>query len=248
MSNQFEKQNTSFKTHDGREAKLKISDEKKINHGAWGNIYDCTAEVDGYKQRFIIKRYEPNIENFRIRTPEEAAKHALENYALATKAGLKVFTTFRIGEDGKSILMTSGFSDNQICIGSNDDRIKVIKLGQPRIEKIENENLDKFLENIFAEGLKAAEAGIGLDADIFFFIISKDKPKKIDFVVGDLDNMEEVETSKSVGFANMGFIADTLEEFCENNINYHFKEYFLSRVEHYYKQSIDSVYNSEKLN
>src|SRR6185436_979019 len=93
-------------------------------------------------------------------------------------------------EDKKSILMTTGFSDDQICVGSSN-YLTVTEFGRPLIQEIQDVN--KFLSDFFNEHLKAAKHGIRLWLDVFFFIISKDEPTKVDFVIGDLDNSERVE-------------------------------------------------------
>ena len=172
------------------------------------------------------------------------ADKAFKNYSLAKKAGLKIFPTFRVSENKKNILMTTGFSNGQICVGSNND-ITVTELGRPLICEIQN--VDKFLSDFFNEHLKAAKHGIRFWIDVFFFILSRNEPTKIDFVVGDLDNSAEMEPSKSIGLRNMEYARTTLIAFCEKNINTNFAYKFREKVEAYYEQGVNAV-NASELN
>ncbi len=145
---------------------------------------------------------------------------------------MKVFPTYRISDDGKSILMTSGFLNDQICLGDNS-------LESPIIEEIED--VDKFILSFFREALKAAQEGIPLGSDVPFIIVSKDKPTKVDFVLGDLDSLRAAEDLYDVWSYNIGNVKNELEGFCRNNINPNFRKKFLEKVEYYYKQTIKSI-------
>ena len=245
----LENPNISFRKNTRKETGVRVVSETPITKGSFGKIFDTVIEKGGHKRRFIVKKYynyTPDLPEYNS-TIKENAERALHNYTLAKNAGLKVFPTFRISEDGESILMTTGFSDNQICVGSNGG-LNIDKLKQPLIEEIVN--LDKFLVNFFIEGLKAAKNGISLHSDSFFFIFNKSKPIKIDFILGDLDSLYKDKPTKDVGEMNMREIKDTLIEFCEHNIAHiapNFAEIFLKKVKHYYKQSIGNV-NSSGLN
>jgi len=75
--------------------------------------------------------------------------------------------------------------------------------GGERIKKFSDFNI--FLEGVFNEGIKAAQAGIEFSSpDFLFFFISKSKnegmPIKIDFVIGDFDNLEKVSKEKNTKF------------------------------------------------
>jgi len=232
MENSFEKQNISFKKHTGIETKVNIISETPINRGSFGEIFDTVVEVGGHRKRFIIKKYRTQIFE---KIAEKDTKHAFKNYSLAKEAGLKVFPTFRISEDQKSILMTTGFSDNQICVSTNN-KINVVELGRPLIEEFED--LDKFISTIFAEGLKAMKKGISLHQDMFFFLLSKNEPTKVDFILGDLDNLKQAESIKVTGWQNMINIRKVLIFFCDKNIDPSFHEIFLDKVEYYYNQAV----------
>lgn len=240
MDNQFEK-SISFKKHTGKETGVKIISETSINKGEFGEIFDTVIEIGGKRKRFIVKKYfdveisevDPSSDR---PYAEKNAQLAFRNYSLAKEAGLKVFPTFRTGGDKKSILMTTGFTNNEICLGSNN-ALSVIDFKQPFIKEIED--IDKFLSTFFDEGLKAAKKGIILSQDCFFFILNKTEPVKIDFIIGDLDNLIGTKSGKNIELNNIKDIETTLIEFCEKNISPILARKFLDKVRYYYKQAFD---------
>ena len=231
-----------FQKHTGKEVSTHVISENLITRGAFGRVFDTVIEIGGHRKRFIIKKYSFSGDPVSLDIAEKDAKRAFENYSLAKKAGLRVFPTFRISKDKKKILMTTGFLNDQICIGSNSE-LSIVDFKQPLIEEIEN--LDEFLASFFAEGLKAAQKGIKFYNDAPFFIISKSQPTKIDFVLGDFDNFRENKPSKSIGLHNVQNIRTALVGFWRDNISPDFKKLFLDRVEYYYKQAINNVNNSD---
>jgi len=138
--------------------------------------------------------------------------------------------------------MTTGFSKDQVCVGSNNPMINVTSFEQPLIEEIAN--LDGFVGDFFNEGLKATEQGVFFHSDSFFFFISKSKPTKIDFILGDLDNLTKVK-SRKVGLKNLYNVKEMLLEFCDKNVAPDFRENFLNTVERYYKQATNDLEKME---
>ncbi len=228
---------TSFEKHTGKKAELKILEEARINSGGYGIVFDALVEIGGHKKRFIIKKYYEN----KYEPAKESASKAFENYTLAKKAGLKVFPTFRIGEDGKSILMTSGFTENQICIGSNSDGTNVKSFEEPLIKNIDN--LDEFLRDYYTEGIKVIESNFSLAEDVPFFIVSKNKPTKLDFVWGDLDNLAKptIKLNKNHAHTMLSIMKNTLEKFMDNNISEDEREKFLERSDYYFNLAQEDV-------
>ena len=233
MKSRFEKPNTFFRKHTGQEIEVDIVNQELLTAGRFfADVSESNVEIGGRKRKFIIKRYhQPGM-----------AQAAFEKYSIAKKAGLKVFPTFRIGEDGRSILMTTGFLNDQICIDSNS-RISLKDLGYPLIEDIGN--LQQFLLNFFDEGLKAGKQGVLTLFDIFFFILNKENPPKADFVIGDLDNLAQMKISKNLILANIESIREVLFRFCERNIHPKFKKRFLGMVDSYYQQALKKASTNE---
>lgn len=252
MDNQFEK-SISFKKHTGKETVVRVVSETLINKGNYGKIFDTVIEIGGKRKRFIVKKYfDP--ETSEIDPPSDNldgsinAQSALKKYSFAKKAGLKVFPTFRIGEDKKSILMTTELSEDQICVSSNNKRNQQDQDKENQdeekkfmIDRIEDEDLNKFLENIFAEGLKAGEKGLQIYRDLPFFIVSKSNPTKIDFILGDFDMLRRFEHPFFTGIFNINEIEMSLKRFSQKNIAISFEKIFLQKVEFYHKQAFDTA-------
>lgn len=226
----FENQNIPFRKHTGKETTVHIVSETLINNGSFGKIFDTVVEVGGHKKRLIIKKYNDASEKY----AKENAEHAFKNYSLAKEAGLKVFPTFRIGENGKSILMNTGFSNEQICIGVNNFK-NVENLGRPFISEIIN--IDEFLLNLFTESQKATAKGLKLHSDVFFFIISRKEPAEMDFILGDLDNLNKINPEdykeRELIQHNMKCVETAFRYFLEKNVYRNEREKFLEKLTNY---------------
>lgn len=244
----FENKDVSFKKHTGKEKAYKVVEEVLFADGAFGKVFYTLVDTGQHKisgdrilKRFIVKKYSHSHsdaisdEDYEDRIKEDT-KHAFQNYTFAKKAGLKVFPTFRMGEDEKSILMTTGFSDDKICVGTNS-LLKTEDFEKPLIKNIAN--VDNFLDSFFKEGSKAAQRGIGFYFDNFFFMLSKEEPTKIDFVLGDFDNLQKWKgrDENKISEENMENIKHALEDFCQRNIDSSFREEFLSKVEFYFNKA-----------
>ena len=238
MDNKFEK---SFKKNTGKETKVQVISEIRIAGGTFGEIFDTVVEIGGHRKRFIVKKYREN--NLPVGKPiaTKNAHSAFENYSLAKEAGLKVFPTFRISEDEKDILMTTGFLKDQICIGSNNAK-DVTKFDKPLIREISN--TDEFLSNIFAEYIKAAKNNIYLPSDILFFVLNRDEPTNLDFVLGDLDNLRK-ESRSIAGIASLNIrnLRSSLYYFSNENIDPEKRQKFNNKIEYYSNQAVDIIYD-----
>jgi hypothetical protein len=203
-----------FRNHDGRESRIKITDEKPIGAGALGEVASVDAEVAGKEGRFVIKRYQS------VLGKERAAK-AFENYRMAKEAGLRVFPTFRLGEDGTSILMTTAHTEEWICVSSNsEDTSDVEQYGVEKLKTIPR--IDAYMREIFDESLKAAEKGIWIDQDAFFFLVKR-SGEAVDFVIGDFDLMRKKEIDSedarnNVFAENLYSAKKALQSFFETNV------------------------------
>jgi hypothetical protein len=170
-----------FRSLKGKERAVKISkDSKPIQGGSYGDIFNAETKFHGERGEHIIKEYV---------VPSQAVK-SLENYARARKAGLKVFDVYKLERNGKTILMSDGRAKNKICIGSNS-RLTLEGLGYPKIKEIKN--FKEFLKSYFSQAIRAAEKGISVHLDVPFFILDKPNLDSLDFVLGDLDNLERSE-------------------------------------------------------
>jgi hypothetical protein len=201
MENQFLKFNKIIKNNplEIKSSDVQVISEKEISGGDFGNIFLVKVKIgnSNKENEMILKKFKTatiskTIEEkttTRIDTAEDRATRAFEHYNLAKKAGLKVFSTYRINEDKKSILMTNGDIGNWVCIGQNERSPSLASKGLEKINKIEN--YKELTENVYAQAIKATENNLYLHSDCFMFLIKKNNPQFIDFVIGDLDNLVE---------------------------------------------------------
>jgi len=146
--------------------------------GVYGMIHHVDTIVLGRPRRFVLKRF--------IGTQDKAranAERAFDNYRRAKKAGLKVFPTYRLGEDRTSILMTDGNANSTISLSNNRS---LPELGLPPIR---DEALPPSLTDEIIEHAKlAAGHKILIPSDAYFFLYHQGT-QKTDFVLGDLDKL-----------------------------------------------------------
>ncbi len=172
-----------------RGADVHILQKDNIGQGSYGTVYEVEAEVGGKKRTMALKDYTEGMAPVYTMSDQmfkEQAQRALARYGLAKKAGLKVFSTYRLEENGTRILMTNG-NDDTFCLASNSEtRFKELSIAH--IEKF-----DDLVASIFAQAVLAGEKGmIFTENDIFFFLISKTDTSKIDFVLQDFDTIDVV--------------------------------------------------------
>lgn len=177
--------NIKFQSARGRESTARILSEEQIGHGSFGNVYETVLDIGGHRKRMAIKRFHDEGVS---RDPEHEARIAMQNYETCKNAGLRVFPTCRLGRDERSILMTLGKADNLHVLGGDEKR---------SVGKINN--LSHFLDQLVANAHVAAEKGICLPFDAYFFVVKTidDKSSELDFVVGDFDGV-------STGYKNSG--------------------------------------------
>ena len=207
-----------FLKEDGAETKVKIVDEEMISRGLYGNIFDATVDVQGHKRKFVIKKYVNRHKGIRHSSaslePEECAKRAFENYNMLKREGMKVLNTFRIGEDGTSILMTPGISEEYDCASGNEY--------QEKYPINEIENFDEILETLFDAAILAAEKNIVFHHDAFFFTYKKQDTTTMDYFLGDLDNIKnqsgEEFKIKRLKYANICAVKIAIESFLSSTM------------------------------
>ena len=215
-----------FEKHTGKKAEVRILSETKVAEGSWGDIYEALVDIAGRERKFIIKKYGKKG------SATQLASQAFEKYKKGKEAGLRVFPTFRLSGDRKSILMTNGSLEDKICLGSNT-YVGMEKKGFPRIKKIDN--LDEFLDRLFDEVIKAGKVGCALYLDVPFFTVTKSEPIIVDFYLGDMDNFNfepilDAESVRSRTYIGVHGIQDALFEFCELNIDPEYSDTFLDKV------------------
>lgn len=195
-----------FNKFDGSSTQIQIVGEKYIGGGTFGKIYLADTLVARRPRRFVIKRYKGDT-----LAAERFAKKALTNYQRAKEAGLKVFPTYRMGEDGRSILMTDGHGDSTICLSNNRT---LPELGIPQIANAAIS--PSLIEGVIAQAKKASEKRILIPNDAYFFIYDR-SAQTTDFVIGDLDMLGKDLSSGHALWHNMRTAKNSLLSFVYSN-------------------------------
>jgi hypothetical protein len=135
---------------------------------------------------------------------------------LAKDMGLRVFSTCRISEDEKYILMTNGNKEGKYVVASNlHNNVTLENFGLSKLKLVHN--LDQLIESVFNEALKANEKNIDIGgSDSLFFQVSPEaKGNNVDFFLGDLDLLRQKTNFKKEDTAENMFAAkEALRLFC----------------------------------
>lgn len=208
-----------------------INENLQESSGAFGTVYAVDVRVSGSEENhpFVLKEFHGAGTD----VARKAARASLLSHRLAKQAGLKVWNTYRISEDGESILMSTGNVDDwQVMGGSN----RLTAEQQSELLKIED--LGKFLEGYYKEAQKAAEKHISISSDVPFFRV---RGNEINFVLGDLDQLTmSDEDEKKILKNNLQNMHSRLTVFLENNfgdIDYDSEEESAGEAERYVQES-----------
>ena len=167
---------------------LTITGKRRIGSGIFGTAFQTEVMVGCHARKLVIKRFKTIDRRGIVTTAKENAAKAMANYAAAKKAGLKVFPTYRLSEDGESIVMTNGNIGSTICI-SNEHSSHLPNIGEPKIQLRGDAACTSLIDSVFDQALLAANHDISIHSDAFFFLYDK-TTGGIDFVIGDLDNVD----------------------------------------------------------
>lgn len=159
---------------------VELTKKEELGKGAFGTASSVAIETGKHKFPFVLKEYNNEL----------SAKDELQKYIDAKEAGFKVFPTFRISEDGKKVIMTTGHTNEWVCIGSNNENVggSLESLGLSKIKSLDTEGFDSFLKNYFNQAVIAAQNKFSVAFDAPFFLTERNNKDnvKIDFVLGDL--------------------------------------------------------------
>jgi hypothetical protein len=219
------KKETFIHPNENRESEVILSKGRFLGRGGIGEVHEVLVDLNGKKFTMALKEFKnPEYKRYYDNNmnqgtdPEIAFKH----YQDAKKAGLKVFKTYRLSKDRKSILMTNGNDQKIICLGITDQDKKVwdeVFEGQERIKSIDN--LDEFLNNLYEEVVKATKKNFDLGFDSVFFLIDRKTKTHLDFVFGDMDGLEKKEKKISLynvlmdNYGIMGAVETFIEQYVE---------------------------------
>ncbi|EKD86898.1 MAG: hypothetical protein ACD_37C00108G0001, partial [uncultured bacterium] len=204
--------------HEGKmPRKVQIEEGDLLGYGYHGMVLGAEITVGKHKINLAIKKFRDTENEGLVLSSQQNAQNAMENYRAAKTAGLKVLPTYRLSEDGTSILMTNGNLGSRRCY-SYDDVLSVearAVLGRSLLDYSE------LIDGMFSQATLASGSNIALLRDAFFFIVDE-KSGDIDFVIGDLDrvatigegpNMKQIYESH-----NALTVKWALRNFLENNL------------------------------
>lgn len=207
-------------TADGKKpSTVQILGNKRIGVGDYGAVYEADVAIGNHIRKFAIKKFIPRLG---INREEEFAARSIANYQLAKNAGLKVFPTYRLGEDRKTILMTNGNSDLVICLGS-DKGSSLETRGMQRIPEDEtnSDNYRHLITGLFDQAIIATKHGLSLGhSDVFFYLVNI-HTSELDFVLGDFDmfNVSSNKRGDNLLDDNLAIVVKSLTEFTHNNFS-----------------------------
>lgn len=179
-------------------------------------MYEVEVMVGRKKRLFVVKRFDKNGEN-----AERYAREALANWKTAKEAGLKVFPTYRIGDDNRSVLMTEGGGgEKRMFIASNNSNLLEAHGASSLLAGITDAR--KLFLDLFMEAVKAAEHNIAVHNDAVFFLVPENEPcPRVDFILGDTDCLKKEINRKSRDRRRMDNLVafyGAIEFFIRNNI------------------------------
>lgn len=201
-----------------------VIEGKKLGSGNYGDVSEVEIEKGKHKIKLATKDYSKDLDNAEMR-----AERAYKNYLLVKSAGLKVFPTMRISEDKKKLLMT---------LGTNANNFIVSKGSEIKWEKIKKlDNLDSLITNLKDNIKKASLSDILLESDLYFLLINKSKPNKVDFVIGDYDLIRSIKDNKhryGIGYALSTNVKNTiinLRELISMYVEEKYKKEYIQKLE-----------------
>ncbi|PIR04200.1 MAG: hypothetical protein COV59_03385 [Candidatus Magasanikbacteria bacterium CG11_big_fil_rev_8_21_14_0_20_39_34] len=217
---------------DGQETKTRVYITHKTpiaggeneSRGAYGIVYSVDVQLEGSE-----KTYPFALKEFHDYKKDET-KNALENHRRAKHAGLKVWNTYRISEDGSSILMSTGDVKGWEILGQ-----KTILSKEKRETTLPFENFQNFLSEYYSQAQKAAEHNIAIAGDVPFLKI---REHELDFVLGDMDLLEPSSQTNQLTIQrqNVQNLHSTLVYFLEKNFGEQ-AQIYIDQSEQYISQT-----------
>lgn len=196
----------------GKETSLNAKIGRRLGYGSRGNVYEAEVsltedELREHVWKFALKKFKA-ADGL---SSEENAARAFKNYAYAKKAGLKVPMTYRLGEDKESVLMSLAGNPNTVFWSTDEWRFSLSPDKAERLEEIPN--LVELCDGLFWQAFRAAGRGLSLHMDMPFLLVDS-RTHRVDFVLGDLDNLVARQDSYSkVAAMNLREIVRCLHKF-----------------------------------
>jgi hypothetical protein len=226
---------TTFTAEGKKPSTVHVVDKKWIGQGSYGAVYQADVVIGSHARRFAIKQFQYRF-RLGIDMGAEFAARSMANYKTAKEAGLKVFPTYRLGQDKKSILMTNGNSGSTICIGS-DFQSSLVAREESRIAPgVRSKSFRNLIRGVLGQAQIATDHNISLGhSDVFFYFINQ-HTNELGFVLGDFDmlNPSPDENRRILLDENLAIAASSLSYFVDNN--FEFANSYLNSLDKIYEK------------
>ncbi|MFA5954352.1 MAG: hypothetical protein WC817_02335 [Patescibacteria group bacterium] len=214
-----------------RESEVDINEVRGLGSGTFGWVREAVVSKGNVKRTMALKHF------FKGR---EQAQSAFDNYKLAKKAGLKVFTTYRISKEGDAILMTNGNDKETVCLSLSPKEDRPKALDGESIEKIEN--FDELLQNLYQEAEKATKNGLYFNGDEIFFLVDKKTKTKVSFVLGDMDGISvDPMRFEGVPYDNIAEVGASVVVFLDKYMSPEVSEAYAQKVREFFSHKKQSA-------
>lgn len=199
---------------------LDVKLTEHIGSGQIGDVYEAEINIGNKIKMFVIKKFK-DIEGV---SATQHANEAFKGYKLAKEAKLKVFPTYRLGEDKESILMTRPNLGDYFVFSPGRDVPDKIRDAEIKLSK---EDVSKIAHKVFEEAIKASNAGIELYFDSYFFILNKKTTQDVDFLIGDFDNVKKKTSDRLLheNIMNAHYVLKCFVMECLRHLNLGMNEY-----------------------
>jgi len=208
--------------HTGDESlPVEITSKEKIGGGMIGDVFSVETKII---EKDIAKNRNFAVKTFRFGGD---AQNDLNKFKILKENGLKTFTTYRLGEDEKSILMTNGNKADSFLVSRNNSESRDYLMKNP-IEKIAN--FEQLIIAMIKHAKLAADKKMFLCNDAYLFSVSDtDRPdvKNVDFVIGDLDNVLVYQGEEYVLDLNYNEVKKALQSFVNQYVHKANKQEYL---------------------
>ena len=188
---------------------------------------NVVSKVKTRERQFAVKEFKDKFKYSNL------AKHSLDIFQKFKKIGAPTWTTCRIDQNEKQILMTlDGVGKNNFLISPENKSKDAKKLKKERIDTILE--FEEFLKNFIQQLRNISNHSILLFDDCFLFRYNKNS-QNIDVVIGDFDNVNEQSgwNLDELFEKNKKMFLNELNEFIDGFINPSTQDYYRQIVNKY---------------
>jgi len=181
-------------------------------------------DFEGHKRDFVIKEYQqPQRErDNHFKSAKGSVTRSVTAYEALKLADCPTYTTFRVGENGTSLLMNNLNIDGVKALSvfttpvewSNED-------GESEVRLEEINNLEELVTDSMEVACKAAKGGVELQPDSYFFLTHEEEAGQfhVESFVGDFEGIDIwIEHFKELEYSNLNDLKNALLEFVDRYV------------------------------